>query len=106
MTAEDKHKYLIYGRVVLGVAAFAVFVILGISAAFTHTIGDKMIELGAPLLLSVIFLPRDTVPKGDEIELDEETVEHYESIRRWLIWFRIAIFAISAAIFLVLPEFV
>ena len=106
MTAEDKHKYLIYGRIAFGAAAFAVFVIFGVSAAFSHTLADKMILLGASLLLSVIFLPRDTVPKGDKIDLDQDAIEHYENIRRWLVWFRIVIFAVSAAIFLVLPEFV
>ncbi len=106
MTAEEKHKYLTYGRIVMGAVSFVVFVIVGVSAAFTHTIADKMFLLGAPLLLSVIVLPRDTVPKGDGIDLDKDQIKHYESIRKWLVWFRLVIFAGSAAIFLLLPEVV
>lgn len=104
MNAEKKHKYWTYGRIILGTVAFAVFAVLGVTAAFTHTIADKMILLGAPLLLSVIFLPRDTVPKGNDIDLDEETLQHYGKVRTWLIWFRIVIFIVAVGIFLVLPE--
>ncbi|MGM0559171.1 MAG: hypothetical protein ACQEVA_22490 [Myxococcota bacterium] len=106
MTAEDKHKYLTYGRITAGVIAFVVFVVLAVSATFSGTVADKMFMLGAPLLLSVILLPRDTVPKGDKIELSKDEIAFYESIRRWLIWFRIVIFVVSAGIFLVLPEVV
>lgn len=106
MDAEKKHKLWTYGRIIVGTASFATFTILGVSAAFTHTIADKMFLLGTPLLLSVIVLPRNTVPKGDKVDLDQETIEHYQSIRRWLVWLRLAIFAVACGIFLVLPEFV
>lgn len=106
MKAEDKHRYLIYGRTLVGAVCFAVFVILGISAAFTHTLSDKMFLLGSPLLLSIIVLPRETLPRGKEVVLGSQQRARFEAMRRWLVWFRLAIFITSAVIFLLLPEVV
>ena len=106
MTAKEKHKYIVYGRVLGGVTSFSTFVILAVSAAFTHTLADKPFLLGIPLVLSVLLLPRHTVPRSDEIELADDEREHYQSMNRWLIWLRVAILAVALAIYFVLPEFV
>lgn len=93
-------------RIAVSVVFYVVFALSAIAAIVTDQ-RDYTIYLLIPLVLSVLILPRETVPPdfdGKVRQSEKPVVETLLATRRWLTITRGAYFFVALAILFGLPE--
>lgn len=93
-------------RIAISIAIYVVFALSSIALIVTGQT-DYTIYLLAPLVASVLILPRFTVPldfDGKVAESEKETVRTLIATGRWLTYTRGAYFLVALAILFGLPE--
>lgn len=104
MDKLEKHRLILYGRIGTSITLYVVSMSLGASAALTEATETNAIIVGATLVGAILLLPRRTVPSGEAgDEANDETLEHFRRIRRWLTWTRLAYLLVAIGVLVGLP---
>lgn len=116
-----------YGRIVVSVVLYVIFMILSTMAVFSQAIHDQVLLLAGLLLAATFLLPRtprrpQSAPEDDQVEPEPPTEQEEpeppteqaerdageephrdEDIMRWLMWARISYFVIAVLLWFGLP---
>lgn len=108
MTPLQKHRAMLYGRIGASFVAFLSGTVLAASSAIADGIGTFPYLVGGLLIGSVVVLPRRAAPRSEEVReaADDEELEFYDRVRRWLTWTRLAYLAIGIFALVGLPRLV
>ena len=97
-------------RIGLSVASFCAFVILQISAVFTHALSDYTVVIMALLLIAFFLMPRQILgPKMADVlrqAPDHPWVAKAKRIQHWMVWVRVVYFGTALLLLFALPELV
>lgn len=106
LTELERHRLLLYGRTGVSIVLFVASMIVGASTVLTAGTGPLVWVVGGLLIGSIVVLPRTTVPGNEKAreQADDEQLDHFRQLRRWLTWTRLAYFAVAVAVLVGLPE--
>ncbi|MEM1347532.1 MAG: hypothetical protein AAGI01_03185 [Myxococcota bacterium] len=104
------HERVLYARIIVSIALFSAFFILGCASVFTEAMGrTTSLGLFALLIGSFVAMPREPIPRGWDPG-DSKDTQHYirkmNRVRTWLTMTRVVYFLLAVFTLFGLPKLI